>query len=178
MKGDREAHCLVMRFRGICIRVDVVDPARGAVLGQCEPKTKHVCHWTTRGRLERIGPEHPVQSAHRSIKRVARLPGDEVACAGDGVIAEEGALRSFQHIYAIEIQERGETHPRAAVVDVVFEGGDRLIKARVAARTDAADKEFARGSLIEYEYAGHRLGERIERGKVALREGSATDDLR
>src|SRR5258708_39571781 len=82
MKGAREARRLVMLFRGIVIRGDVVDPASGAVLGQCEPKTEHIGHWTTNGRLERIGPEHAVQSARGSIKRVTRFPGDEVERAG------------------------------------------------------------------------------------------------
>ena len=68
---------------------------------------------------------------------------DHVDDAGRGVLAEHRALRTLQHLDALELAEIAEAHPVARPVDAVDDDTDGRFEADVVA--DRADSADARG---------------------------------
>lgn len=77
--------------------------------------------------LRGVGAPHvAAECITRVVRELAQRPGNRI-------VAEVGGLRTLQYFHAVEIEEVGLGSPGAAMVDIVDEGSNRLLEARIVA---------------------------------------------
>src|SRR3546814_20978895 len=88
----------------------------------------------------------PYTTLFRSISSVGRAGADQVDRAAHGILAEQGALRTAQHIDAFQIEDIGGAARGTPQIDVVDEHRDRPFEAAdVEMREDAEDIDIGDG---------------------------------
>ena len=133
--------------------IQVLGEAAVAAVAHRQTEAGVVADRASVGRLAVVTVEVAQLEVHIAFGLVAGRAVDDVDHAGGGVTAVERALRSAQHLDALHVEELGQAHLGAALIDAVLVHGHRRILAdaeQVGAHAADIELRFAAGAA-EYQ---------------------------
>ena len=144
------------------LRLDVVDRAVALRAGEREAPGDLLRQRTGDRRLRLHEPQVAVVQLEVGSRREARLARRDVDGAGRGVLAEQRALRSAQHLDLIDVEEveRRRRRPRVEhAVDVEADARLEAVVGQAERRAEAADvdRRVARVGRVELHRRDHFL---------------------
>src|SRR6202035_1347740 len=101
---------------------DVLYPTILPVDNSRDAHGKHIADWDVDCGFEGILAVGSVQGACQEVELVSGFVGHNIEGAGDCIVAEKGALRAFQDLDSIQIEESARAASRTAVINIVNEG--------------------------------------------------------
>src|SRR3546814_11066439 len=102
----------------------------------------------------------PYTTLFRSISSVGRAGADQVDRAAHGILAEQGALRTAQHLDAFQIEDIGGAARVPPQIDVVDEHRDRQFEAAAVDMTAAAEAIDISVGCVEFVIGQARMDDR------------------
>src|SRR5258708_17983449 len=158
--------------------IDVFDPTVAAIDDCRQAHGQYIVDWTAGRSLKRVLSIHSVERARRRLEGITGSFRQNVECACDGVVAEESTLRTLQYLDSVYIEERVGAATRAAMIDVVDESSDRLIKGLLIPRTDAANVHVTRRASRGNMHRRDNLTQVLQVAQVLIDQLLTADHLR